>query len=346
MSPCKYHTSRAVIPFLIKFDRPPYASLWPQVAEFNRRVSGAKSNREQKPTSTRPQLTSNTGEDDDWRPLNVDQEIDDVEPRPSTTSPTVHERLEQVKRHLKRNKENLRHTQNPGPSSAPHTFVDPEANAQRVQLSQGTQFGGRSAPRSSQIGRGKRPGPASDEDVGQVSEDEGFERNQRTVDVQRKRKEAPTSSLRSVIVDSPKRARLQAIAEELHDSEEEDDLDNHNVISQVPSSNYREVNEISKKLSLLKRRKRQNPTRWSPLEEDRLISLIEEVGSSWAQIKRVDENSGNILALRDQVALKDKARNMKYDYLKVGDQLPENFEGVALNARQKAKLKELGIQNV
>jgi len=323
--------------------------LWPAVAEFNRRVSGAKTIGKQKPASNAPQFAAHAGEDDDWRPLNVDQDMDDVEPSFSTTDPTVSERLEQVRDHLKRNKENLRRTQVPRQSSAPRSFVDPQANAQGVQWSQGTQLGGTSAPRASQIGHGKRPAPAIDEDVGQVSEDEGFEQDQRTVDVQRKRKEAPTSSHRSVIVASPKRSRLQAIpqiAEELPDSEEEDELDTSIATTQVRSSNYREVNQMSKNVSRLNPPKPQNRTKWSPAEDDRLISLIEEVGCSWARIKKLDADSGNILELRDQVALKDKARNMKYDFLKAGVLLPENFEGVTLSSWQKEKLRELGIQGI
>ena len=338
----------AVILSLTKFDRPPYASLWPAVAEFNRRVSGANDSDEQNPAPTAPQLVAHTGEDDDWRPLNVDQEVDDVEPDPTTMAPTASNRLEQVKLHLKRNKENLRRIQSPGPSSVPRSFIDPQANAQRVRRSKGTQLRETSAPRASQISRGKRPVPASDEDVGQVSDDEGFEQDHRIVDVQRKRKEAPTSSQRSVIVHSPKRPRLQTnqqIAEERLDSEEEDELDTSTAINQVPSSNYRKVNQISKNLSRLIPPKPQNRTKWSPSEDDKLIALIEEVGCSWARIKRLDADSGNILKLRDQVALKDKARNMKFDYLKAGVQLPENFEGVTLSARQREKLRELGIED-
>ena len=103
---------------------------------------------------------------------------------------------------------------------------------------------------------------------------------------------------------------------------------------------------MSKNVSRLNLPKPQNRTKWSPAEDDRLISLIEEVGCSWARIKKLDADSGNILELRDQVALKDKARNMKYDFLKTGVRLPDNFEGVTLSSRQKEKLRELGIQGI
>jgi len=325
--------------------------MWTDVAEFNRRVSGGKSSGEkaaQNPPSTALQLVSHADENDDWRPVNVDEEMNDVEAGPSTAVPTARDRLSQVKLHLKQNKENLRRTQARGSSPAPRSFIDPQMNAQRVRWSQGSQVSGVTAPRTSQISRGKRPVLVDDEDV-EVSEDEGFEQDQRTVDVQRKRMEAPTDSRRSIIVHSPKRHRFQEpprIAEELPDSEEEEQVAAATARSQVPSSNYREVNEISKNLSRLNPPKPQNRTKWSPLEDDRLISLIQEVGCSWARIKKLDVAAGNILALRDQVALKDKARNMKFDFLKAGVRLPENFEAVPLNARQKAKLRELGVPDV
>lgn len=274
--------------------------------------------------------------------------MDDVEPGPSATALTAHDRLSQLNLYSKRNKENLRRIHPPRPPAAPRSFIDPQTNAQRVQWSQETQPV-TNAPRASQIRRGKRPVPADDEDPGEVSEDQGFEQDQRTVDVQRKRKEAPTASRRSAIVPSPKRARFQErprVDQQRLRSEEEDSLDATAARSQVPSSNYREVNQISKNLSRLHPPKPQSRTKWSPLEEDQLISLIKLVGCSWSRIKRLDEERGNILALRDQVALKDKARNMKHDFLKAGVQLPENFEGVTLSAKQREKLKELGVQDV
>ena len=55
---------------------------------------------------------------------------------------------------------------------------------------------------------------------------------------------------------------------------------------------------------------------WSAEEIERLIELIEENGISWAKIKAIDNQHGGVMTRRDQVALKDKARNMKVDYLK------------------------------
>ena len=61
----------------------------------------------------------------------------------------------------------------------------------------------------------------------------------------------------------------------------------------------------------------QQRTPWSVDETETLIALIMSHGISWKTLKQVDEETnGGVLAGRDQVSLKDKARNMKVDFLK------------------------------
>jgi hypothetical protein len=78
--------------------------------------------------------------------------------------------------------------------------------------------------------------------------------------------------------------------------------------------------------------------RWTELETGTLIHLVDQFGISWAQIKRWDEQNGHILRDRDQVNLKDKARNIKFDLLKSGHALPKYFDQVTLSASMKQKL--------
>ena len=54
---------------------------------------------------------------------------------------------------------------------------------------------------------------------------------------------------------------------------------------------------------------------WEADEIERLVGLIVEHGTSWSLLKEVDEDKSDILHKRDQVALKDKARNIKLDFL-------------------------------
>jgi hypothetical protein len=63
-------------------------------------------------------------------------------------------------------------------------------------------------------------------------------------------------------------------------------------------------------------KKTERPTQkrvfWTGADEDHLVRLIEEYGTSWSVIAKL----GGFQTNRDQVALKDKARNMKVSYLK------------------------------
>ncbi|KAK5260750.1 hypothetical protein LTR40_003571 [Exophiala xenobiotica] len=55
---------------------------------------------------------------------------------------------------------------------------------------------------------------------------------------------------------------------------------------------------------------------------------------------------GPLLQSRDQVGLKDKARNIKLDFLKARRRLPRGFERVSIGDRMLNKLRELGIDYV
>ena len=79
---------------------------------------------------------------------------------------------------------------------------------------------------------------------------------------------------------------------------------------------YRQMKENAKIIVASQQPKRvQTRKPWSELEIDTLLNLIRENGISYAHLKNIDGPQG-ILKARDQVALKDKARNMKMDFLK------------------------------
>lgn len=52
---------------------------------------------------------------------------------------------------------------------------------------------------------------------------------------------------------------------------------------------------------------------WTDLETETLINLIQDHGTSWKVLK--DKDLEKVLLDRDQTSLKDKARNIKLDYL-------------------------------
>ncbi|KEF58653.1 uncharacterized protein A1O9_06579, partial [Exophiala aquamarina CBS 119918] len=87
---------------------------------------------------------------------------------------------------------------------------------------------------------------------------------------------------------------------------------------------------------------------WNDLESDRLIEMVARQGTKWARILHEDaiHEDGPLLQNRSQVALKDKARNIKILYLKTRRRLPPGFESVSIGQRQINELKDLGIDYI
>ena len=113
---------------------------------------------------------------------------------------------------------------------------------------------------------------------------------------------------------SPKRVRIQAANGTRAQSIAQDRQSSRPPPSQVEE--YRAANAAAKERKAWQMKPPQVRKGWTDEETQRLLELIEEHGTSWALLKTEDFAAGNILASRDQVALKDKARNMKLDYLK------------------------------
>lgn len=83
---------------------------------------------------------------------------------------------------------------------------------------------------------------------------------------------------------------------------------------------------------------------WSSREIGQLLDLMAEYGSAWAHILKCDARSANpCLQERSNVQLKDKARNMKFDFLKALQPLPPGFNGVSLSKHQCKQLDDMLI---
>ena len=95
---------------------------------------------------------------------------------------------------------------------------------------------------------------------------------------------------------------------------------------------------------------------WTKPEEDALLSGLEKVnGPHWSQILALYGRGGSIsevLKDRNQVQLKDKARNLKLYHLKMGKDVPAALKGVTGElrkrggARARAALSEEGVEEV
>ncbi|KAL4924575.1 uncharacterized protein BDV17DRAFT_209437 [Aspergillus undulatus] len=87
---------------------------------------------------------------------------------------------------------------------------------------------------------------------------------------------------------------------------------------------------------------------WTEAEDNRLIHLMREHGPSWSRLEsqnlaRAPQEGEVRLEGRDQVALKDRARNMKIACYREGRPIPEYLRPVGLKAADREKLRARGI---
>ena len=242
--------------------------------------------------------------DDGWRHQEADDEED--EPLPAL------EREEEVRRdrvlalrdqnEAESNKENIVETQtNLQPPSGQRRLIDRQENATRIVWE------------SQDTGSNQNASPAD------LDEEDDFQQQQPPANASSRRslkssnKRTATEPPRSQ-GPSPKKVRIQAANGARAQSIAQDRQSSRPPASQVEE--YLAANAAAKERKAWQVRPPQVRKPWTEEETERLLELIEEHGTSWALLKTEDFGAGHILESRDQVALKDKARNMKLDYLK------------------------------
>lgn len=289
--------------------------------------------------------------EDDWRPQLADEGEDDpfhaaeakrtniaklaLEARKFMAISNAHEK--------EKNKENLdqrKETASGRPKA--RAFIDRQESAERVTWDD-SQPSNRQRSHS-QKRKGRAQPPVEEEEMSDPSEDESFQQNNRPLDVRERRNIAPTAQRRT---NAPARkpslrpaqpVRLSPPPDnESEDTAQEDDdiqrqirqeVERHNrgtpAQSQPLSRSQAQIAEQTKRINRLAKDqvRARAPTKvqtrrpWSEEETSTLIEYIMEHGTSYAFIKNLDESDQNVLEGRDQIALKDKARNIKTDYLK------------------------------
>ncbi len=271
--------------------------------------------------------------DEHWRPQGDDDEIGDDESHAAETTEAMEaKRLISLSDAFEKekNKENLGQPKEMVVEKPkPRAFVDPQPSAVRVTWDDSQSANEQS---SAIAKKGKRAEPAAeDEEMSDPSEDESFQHNDRAVDVNRRRNVAPARQIPSRLT---KKTRSTPPADE---SENEDTQDllrrqlereveqyNRSPRSAPPSNSQARVAQEQKRINQLAKMKVrarnagkvQRRQAWSEEETSALIEYIMEYGTSYALIKELDNEDQKILVDRDQVALKDKARNIKTDYIK------------------------------
>lgn len=232
------------------------------------------------------EFTQHANGDDSDLGLHEDEEEDDA----FQTQQTHHQnaeralRLQEI-REAESNKENQAGPSQPQPKKH---MTDPQADAQKATW------------------------PESQD----VSQDEGFQQPHQRPSSGRRilqpiNKRSAPDPLLSTRRSPAKRARFQVTS---ISDDDEDAVQNPRQAPRV-SQVYNLANSAAKQMTALQPKAPQTRRPWSEQETERLLELIEEFGTSWKQLKSQDEKDG-VLDYRDQTALKDKARNMKFDFLK------------------------------
>ena len=288
-------------------------------------------------------------EDEHWRP-EVDYDEDtpldatdtnkEMEARFAARAKKVMARSDAHEK--EKNKENLDQRKHFGPAKPkPRAFVDPQDRAERV-----TWDASQTSTRERHDDRTKkrRPQPRVEvEEMSDPSQDESFQHNNNPGDISTRRKIAPTAIRRLPPSPPPAKEPTSGHPRDAHlspspdssDSESEADsierqprqeVDRHNrsSLADPPSRSQARIAEEQRRINRIAKNKVraqglpkvQTRRPWSEEETSVLIEYIMEHGTSYAYIKQLDEDDQNILEGRDQVALKDKARNIKTDYLK------------------------------
>ncbi|KAL8653898.1 MAG: hypothetical protein Q9226_003653 [Calogaya cf. arnoldii] len=291
-------------------------------------------------------------DDDEQQPVNEPRQ-----PRTKTDTVSLVEEIIQTQEILdaESNKENV--AVQTGPEPAPSFQMNPrrEAPIQRKIIpkkiifdSQEQEPESSNASKSRQLSSQKAQAAAG-RSQSDISEDEGFQQDTRPV-TKRSTISEKDNNITANGQSPPKRART---GRERREAVEDGDLggamQRHNAANAPPAASqvevYRLANSTAKERVTLRPRRTQTRKPWSLEETERFIELIEEFGLSWTVLKQRDRlhNDGPVLEDRDQVALKDKARNMKMDYLKISRSLPRHFRGVPLKASMVASLSSMGI---
>lgn len=229
-------------------------------------------------------------------------------------------------------------------------FVDRQPNAERIIWSQDRDEGELEAQTTHRAKRSHQ-----DIEEGTEEDDEAFETDPRPVDRSRRERAivpvAQARSQRNRTQPSPKRARIerqdhadeelvaaavrrreeaqaeQEGSQELQIAASQEDGPSQRTIQDdalqssaqaaddIPSSSYAFVQETAR-AAMMKYRVQNGPQqrqRWSIDETETLINFIDKYGCSWSTILK--KGRGVFAETRDQVSLKDKARNIKVELL-------------------------------
>lgn len=271
-------------------------------------------------------MTAGNIMDDGWQPQQIEEEMG---PGPFENDFTRSQRIVALgeEREAAANKENMAETTemqvpiSPGgsqrPALAPRKLgiMDPQPNAQRVTFDSQV-FS--DMPESS---RGTKRAfdetmDAEGDDLGEPSQDQGFQQDNRTFDAASRRAQKPAQAPRRRTKKARTTQTTQAGNTPTQEFTQPEPTAQDNGIPESTIDAYHEAKGRAQIFTAGRPKKVQVRKAWTDVETGLLLDLIEEHGTSWRLLKQIDLENDYLLNDRDQVALKDKARNMKLDFLK------------------------------
>lgn len=275
-------------------------------------------------------LRRNHEEDDSWRLQEFGEGDEEVlvaseKASPSTAVARARQVMElQANRDAQNNRENVLEDSAQQISKVKRSFIDRQDNAERVSFESQEEVQAVSENQGQRQRHLRRKdsavGDVPAEEVEELGTEEEFQQDQRQITRQTRRGKT-SSGKRSAPAPSVRRHLPE---EDLLASTDGGPSDNirsapirHDQEQTLPPSqfvNYMNANKLAKFKNSSQVKGPQKRKAWTNEETEALIKLIEEYGTSWAFLKQRDEMEK--LKFRDQVALKDKARNMKFDFLK------------------------------
>jgi len=266
---------------------------------------------------------------DDWQPPQIDDDPMSMDDNTRALAAAIVQHGQQRER--AQNKENIADIANQQygltaqgslqrQALGPRQYIDPQPGAQRVEWSEsGFSQDVRSSSRG--IKRNYAAVTVEDDVEPDPSQDEGFQQDNRNQDIAGKRRSKPQAAARvpSQLQQPAKRARMTEGEDEDGNHDVDAAVDDYNNAGDPPDSTlgaYQSSKTRALAMTASQPKKVQVRKAWTDDETGTLLDLIEEHGTSWRLLKEIDDNGHSILRGRDQVALKDKARNMKLDFLK------------------------------
>lgn len=263
---------------------------------------------------------------DDWQPPQIDDDPMSMDDNTRALAAAIVQHGQQRER--AQNKENITNPQFELTAQGSlqrqalghRQYIDPQSGAHRVEWSDAG-FSQNVASSSRGMKRNYHAVTVEDDIEPDPSQDEGFQRDDRNLDIAGKRRSKPQAAASGPLQQQrpAKRARMTEGEDEDGSHDLEAAANDYNNAGDPPDSTlgaYQSSKTRALAMTASQPKKVQVRKAWTDDETGTLLDLIEEHGTSWRLLKEIDDNSHSILRGRDQVALKDKARNMKLDFLK------------------------------